>query len=244
MKDPRIKASDQVIKKSLEGNWYEEHLFTLEQSYQAYIFYQTQIDKCEEKIRCSLIEQAAKVRQGDITGFEKINQTPKKNQFNFKVRDLLKVIVGVDLCEVDGISEVSTVELISEIGTDMSQWASSKHFSAWLNVAPNTKITGGKIISSKMQKKKNYAGQTLRMAACGMTNSKSMIGDYARKMRSRLGKKGGVVATAHKLARIIYAMIKKQKSYDIKLINSEQYNWKQKRIRYLEKQLKQLKIAP
>ena len=94
-----------------------------------------------------------------------------------------------------------------------------------------------------MQKKKNIAGQTLRMAACGLTNSKSPIGDYARKMRSRLGKKGGVVATAHKLARIIYAMIKQQKSYDLQLFESEQKIWKQRRIRHLEKQLKQLKKA-
>lgn len=154
---------------------------------------------------------------------------------------MLKLIVGVDLCQVDGISEISSVELISEIGTDMNNWKSSKHFAAWINLAPNTKITGGKIISSKMQKKKNHAGQTMRMAACSLSKSKAPIGDYARRMKSRLGKKGGVVATAHKLARIIYTMIKEQKPYDKEIIAFDQEKWKHKRIKYLEKQLRQLK---
>lgn len=150
-------------------------------------------------------------------------------------------VVGVDLCEVDGISEISALELISETGTDMTKWENGKHFSAWLNLAPNTKITGGKIISSKMQKKKNRAGQTLRMACCSMTQNKNPMGDYARRMKARLGKKGGVVATAHKLSRIIYIMIKEQKAYDRNLISSEQEVWKQKKIVYLEKQLMKLK---
>lgn len=125
----------------------------------------------------------------------------------------------------------------------MSKWKNGKHFSAWLNVAPNTKITGGKIISSKMQKKKNHAGQTLRMACCSMSQNKGPMGDYARRMKARLGKRGGVVATAHKLARIIYAMIKEQRSYDKNLTNSEQEIWRKRKIAYLEKQLTKLKTA-
>ena len=156
---------------------------------------------------------------------------------------MLKIIVGVDLCEIEGISEISCLELLSEIGTDMTKWANSKHFAAWLNVAPNTKITGGKIISSKMQKKKNHPGQTLRMSASSLSKSKSPLGDYYRKMKSRLGKIEGVVATAHKMARIIYTMIKEKRSYNKETIAKSQNEWKEKRIKYLEKQLSQLKNA-
>lgn len=155
----------------------------------------------------------------------------------------MKVIVGVDLCRVDGINEISCLELISEIGTDMSKWPNSKHFSAWLNVSPNTKITGGKILSSKMQKKKNIAGQALRMSASTLSKSKAPIGDFARKMRSRLGKRGGVLATAHKLAKIVYTMIKEQKEYNPGILEQNNKLWKAKRIKYLEKQLDQLKSA-
>ena len=242
LKDPRIKAKDEDIRKSLKGIWRDEYLFMLKQAYEEYKFYQTQVKACEEKIRETLIENAAKILEGDITNLElERKKKPKKNQFSFNVRSLLKIIVGIDICKVDGISEISAIELISEIGTDMNKWKNEKHFSAWLNVTPNTKITGGKIISSKMQKKKNYAGQTLRMAASTLSQSKKPIGNYARKMKSRLGKKGGVVATAHKLARILYIMIKETRESDNDIIENDQKKWEIKRIQFLEKQLEQLK---
>lgn len=244
LKDPRIKASEEEIKKSLTGIWREEYLFMLRQAYDSYNFYQSQIKACEGKIEEILMNQASDVLEGDISDLKlKTKKKPGKNQYSFDAQSLLKVVVGIDLCQVDGISEICAVELMSEIGTDMSKWKSSKHFAAWLNIVPNTKITGGKIISSKMQKKKNHAGQTLRMAACNLAQSKAPIGEYARRMRSRLGKKGGVVATAHKLARIIYTMIKEQKAYSEDIMIIDQEKWKLKRIKYLEDKLRQLKKA-
>lgn len=243
LKDPRIKASEEDIKKSLVGIWKEEYLFMLRQAYDEYIFYQSQINVCEEKIKEQLVNQVANILDGDITEIQLEKKKPKKNQFNIDLRPMLKIIVGVDLCKIEGISEISCLELISETGTNMNKWQNSKHYSAWLNLAPNTKITGGKIISSKMQKKKNQAGQTIRMSASGLSKSISPMGDYARKMKSRLGKKGGVVATAHKLARIVYTMIKEQREYDPNILMENNELWKVKRIKYLEKQLNQLKKA-
>lgn len=153
------------------------------------------------------------------------------------------IIAGVDLSKVEGISEISFLEIISEIGTDMGKWKSSKNFIGWLNLAPNTKITGGKIISSKMQKKKNYAGQTLRMSASSLKKSKSPMGDYARKMRSRLGKKAGNVASAHKLAKTVYTMLKNKCPYNPTLVKLSQEKWREGRIAYLEKQIMQLKMV-
>jgi transposase len=242
-KDSRIKASDEEIIKSLKGIWKEEYLFMLEQAYDEYMFYQKQICQCDIKIENILKEIAAKKSEGEIPDVEKKKSRYRKNELNFNASPILTNIVGIDLCEIEGISEISALELISEIGTDMTKWKSSKHFSAWLNLTPNTKITGGKIISSKMQKKKNHAGQTLRMACCGLSKSKKPLGDFARKMKSRLGKKGGVVATSHKLSRIIYSMIKEQKSYNKNQINNEIGKWKEQKIKYLEKQLAKLKNA-
>lgn len=240
LKDPRIKASEEEIKKSLEGIWKEECLFMLQQAYDGYCFYQKQIKQCEEKIKEILLLQVANVKDGDITGMGAERKKRLKNDLSFDVQKLLHIIVGVDLCRIDSISEVTALELISEIGIDMTKWKSGKHFSAWLNLTPNTKITGGKIISSKMQKKKNQAGITLRMAASNMNKCKSPLGDYARKMRSRLGKKGAVVASAHKLSRIIYAMIKEQIEFDMNVYIDSQKTWKDQRIKQLENQLKRL----
>lgn len=243
LKDSRIKASDQDIKKSLSGIWKEEYLFMLEQAWQEYVFYQSQILKCEERIKDVLLNHTARVLEGDITGLGEKKKKPRKNEFNYVISPLLKIIATVDLCRIDGMSEVACLEILSETGTDMSKWRNAKHMAAWVNLAPNTKITGGRIISSKLQKKKNHAGQTLRMCANSLKTCKSPLGDYARKMKSRLGKQSGVVAAAHKLARIMYTMIKEHKEYDEQIMAIDHEKWKEKKIKYLEKQLNQLKMS-
>ena len=152
-------------------------------------------------------------------------------------------IAGVDLCKIPGISEVTALEFLAEVGVDMSKWQSAKHFAAWLNLAPNTKISGGKIISSKMMKKKNKAGQYLKQAASCLSTNKSPIGDYYRRMRAKLGGQGAVLATAHKLARIIYTMLLKQTEYNTGMILVNQEKFREEKIKKLEKQLARLKQA-
>jgi transposase len=276
--DPRIKASQDEIVKSLEGVWHEEYLFLLEQAVENYEFHQRQIKRCEEKIHEQLLKQVAIVKEGDISGVSmpvsahiadvntvesvaKIipNQTKnvsarkvgpvvkvvkaKKNQFDSPIATYLTEIAGVDLTKIPGISEVTALEFLSEVGVDMSKWKSSKHFAAWLNVCPNTKITGGKIISSKMMKKDNKAGQCLRQAASCLSANKSPMGDYYRTMRSRLGGKGAVVATAHKMARIIYNMIINKTEYNQQMVIGNQEKVKQDKIKKLEKVLDRLRNA-
>ena len=244
--DPRIKASKEDIIKSLQGIWSEEYLFMLRQAYDEYHFFQRQVKECETKIEQQLLKQVAKLKEGDITDIvlsAKLKKKPKKNQFNFALTPYLTGLTGVDLTKIPGVSEITAIEFIAEVGTDMSKWASAKHFAAWLNLAPNTKKTGGKIISSKIMKKKNKAGQSLKMAASSLFNSKSPLGDYYRRIRGKLGGKGAVVATAHKLARIIYTMIKDKKEYNTDMLIESQEQYKKQRIKQLEKQLAKLKIA-
>jgi len=244
--DPRIKASQEEIIKSLQGIWKEEYLFMLEQAVENYEFHQKQIKSCEEKIKQQLLKQVAIIKDGDITGVEetlkrKSKAKAKKNQFDFAISPYLIAIAGVDLCKVPGISEVTALEFISETGVDMTKWKSSKHFTAWENLAPNTKITGGKIINSKMMKKKNKAGQCLRQAASCLSNSKTPIGDYYRKMRTRLGGKGAAIATANKLSRIIYTMLLTKTEYSPAIMVDNQEKIKEEKIKKLEKQLARLK---
>jgi transposase len=244
--DPRIQATPEEMIKSLEGIWSDEYLFMLKQADEEYQFFQKQIKDCDKKIQEQLLKQVAIVKEGDISEVPQTNSTKKKgkkNQLDFDVAGHLKQLSGVDLCKLPGISEVTAMELISETGTDMSKWSSSKHFAAWLNLAPNTKITGGKVISSKMMKKKNRAGQALKMSASCLSRNKTAIGDYYRRMRAKLGGKGAVLATAHKLARIIYVMLKEKKEYNPEMLNEAQEKFKLRRIKQLEKQLAKLKQA-
>lgn len=244
LRDSRIQASEADIIKSLQGIWKEEYLFMLEQAYSTYFFYQHQIRECDQKIHAQLVKQIATVNLGDITEVEMISEKkgkPRKNQYSFHVAPLLKKITVVDLCQIPGISEVSALEFISETGVDMSKWKDLKHFAAWLNVVPNTKVTGGKIISCRMMKKKNTAGQTLRMGASCLLNNKTPLGDYHRRMSSKYGGKGAVLASAHKLSRIIYTMLDKKIEFDMKLLVDSQQNYREKRIKQLEQQLARMK---
>lgn len=258
--DPRIKASKEDILKSLEGVWNEEYLFMLEQAVEHYEFHQQQIKCCEEKIRQQLLKQVAIVKEGDISSvYMPVSPTVevievaegkvikerkvKKNQFNSPIDPYLVGIAGVDLTKIPGISEVTALEFLSEVGTDMGKWQNAKHFSAWLNLTPNTKITGGKIISSKMMKKDNKAGQCLRQAAACLSTNKSPMGDYYRTIRSRIGGKGAVVATAHKMARIIYNMLLKQTEYNEEMLMVNKNKVNQDKIKKLEKLLDRLKQA-
>ena len=244
--DSRIKASQEEIVKSLQGIWKEEYLFMLEQAVENYEFHQKQIKNCEEKIKQQLLKQVAIIQEGDITSLEEMLKKKvksKKNQFDFAISPLLIAIAGVDLCMIPGISEVTALGFISEVGVDMSKWNSAKHFAAWLNLTPNTKITGGKIISSKMMKKNNKAGQYLRQAASCLSTNKTPIGDYYRRMRARLGGRGAALTTAHKLSRIIYTMMVKKTAYNPGMMIDNQERFKEEKIKKLEKQLARLKQA-
>ena len=244
--DPRIKASQEEIIKSLEGIWKEDYLFMLEQAVENYEFHQKQIKSCEEKIQQQLLKQVAMINEGDITYLEELLKKKvkaKKNQFDFSVSPYLITIAGVDLCKIPGINEVTALEFISEVGVDMGKWKSAKHFAAWLNLTPNTKISGGKIISSKMMKKRNKAGQYLRQAASCLSTNKTPIGDYYRRMRARLGGRGAALTTAHKLSRIIYNMLLKKVEYNPEMMVSNQEKFKEEKIKKLEKQLARLKQA-
>ena len=248
LRDSRIKAPREDIIKSLKGIWREEYLFMLEQAVENYEFHQVQIKNCEKKIQAQLLKQVAIVNHGDITCLEdnsKKKEKPKgkKNQFDFSVALYLKAIIGVDLCQIPGISDVTALELISEVGADMSKWKSAKHFAAWLNLTPNTKITGGKVFSSKLMKKRNKAGQYLRQAASTLSTNKTPIGDYHRRMKGKLGGRGATLNTAHKLARIIYTMLLNKTEYNVMMVNENHENYKQDKIMKLEKQLERLRKA-
>ena len=120
---------------------------------------------------------------------------------------------GVDLTRIDGIEVSTALAVLSEVGADMSRFASAKHFAAWLGLAPGTKISGGKLLSGKTARTVNRAAQALRLSAASLRRSQSALGAYFRRLCARMDKPKAVTATAHKLARLIYAMLTKGEEY-------------------------------
>ena len=105
------------------------------------------------------------------------------------------------------------MKILAEIGTDMSKFPSAKHFASWLGLCPGNKISGGKILSAKTKPNANRAAQAFRLAANSLYHSKTAIGAYFRRMRAKLGAPKAITATAHKLAKILYTMLKERKSF-------------------------------
>jgi transposase len=214
MRDWRTKNDEETIAKALEGNYQPEHVFALKQAVELFDFYQQQIAVCDQQIGDYLRSLESKVD----TTIKPIQaaRVKKKNQRNapsFNCRHEAYRISGVDLTQIDGISESGALTILSEIGTDMSPWKTEKHFASWLTLCPNNKITGGRILQRRTRKASNRVRDVLCLCAQSLFNSRSALGAFSRRMRSRLGPQKAMVATAHKLALVIYRLLKFGKQY-------------------------------
>lgn len=211
LRDGRCKHDQGTIAASLEGHYRKEHLFSLQQAVEIYNFYQQQIFACDAVIENELASLEPK---GNQTGTLPTNKKRKnKSSLNFDVHSELYSLTGVDLTSIDGMNENSVLKVLAETGTDMSHWQTEKHFSSWLGLSPNNKITGGKVLSSKTKPTANRAAAAFRMSAYTLHGSNSALGAFYRRQRTRLGAPKAITATAHKLARTFYSMLKNGTEY-------------------------------
>jgi hypothetical protein len=137
----------------------------------------------------------------------------KENEGIFAARQRLHHVVGVDLTAIEGIEESTALVVVSEIGTDMSRWPGEKHFGRWLGLAPNPKKSGGTVQSSATRPGVNRAAQALRLAAKNLQRSQSALGAFCRRIAARRGLAKAMTATAYKLARLVYALLKHGTAY-------------------------------
>ena len=213
---PRCAHSEKDIAKALDGCYREEHLFALRQARELYQTYRRQIEACDTQIDAYMAEMEQK-REGTPTDDADYKRKRKgrihKNSARFDARGHLYRITGVDLTRIDGIDATTALKLIAEIGTDMSRWASVKHFTSWLALCPGLKKSGGRMISSRTRPSANRAAAALRVAAQTLHRSKSALGAYYRRMRTRLGAPKAITAAAHKLARLVYNMLRYGQEY-------------------------------
>ncbi len=126
-----------------------------------------------------------------------------KNHPKFNVREYLQRIHGVDVLAIYGISETGGLVILAETGTGFSKWESEAHFRSWLNLCPNNKISGGKLTSSKLMKKKaNAASRAFRHAANAVQKSDNWLGGYFRRMKTKAGHNSAIPTIASKIAPI------------------------------------------
>ncbi len=165
------------------------------------------------------------------------------NAFHFDAEQYSYDIPGVNLTRIPGISSLTGIKLISELGREFTEkFPSVKHFCSWLNFVPNNRISGGKILTSSVPKRKNFAGQSFRVSANTLSRSKGYLGDYFRWMRSKLGYNQAIIAVAHKLARIIYKMVQMGIEYDETIDWDKNINMLTMKQKLLKKRLAEIEL--
>ena len=212
LRDDRCGHSEAEIARALYGTWRSEHLFALKQALELYDFYHKELAACDREIAKHLKHfedksdgqplppKARRRRRGD-------------NRPTFEAREALYRMAGVDLTVIEGIEETTALVVLSEIGTDMSRWPSAKHFCSWLGLCPNHRISGGKVLSRRTKPCANRAATALRLAAQALHRSESALGAFLRRLKARVGAPKAITATAHKLARLVYSLLKHGTAY-------------------------------
>ena len=117
-----------------------------------------------------------------------------------------------------GLNKNALLSLTSELGGDfVEKFGDARRFTSWANLVPNNKISGVKLLSSRVPNRKNPVGQIFRQCANSLWRSQGPMGDYFRTMRARKGHLAAMVATGHKLATIFFTMVERKQEYDEKI---------------------------
>lgn len=232
--DPRVKASKDELIKSLKGVWREENLFELKQAYELYHIFKEKIKDCDEQIEKTVRKLGKNAHTKKDNNIKRKGNN--KNSLSFNGTLYLKNILGIDVTKIFGISELTALEIVSETGIDMTKWKTDKHFTSWLNLAPNNRVSGGKLLKPKKSKRRNKAGQALLIAAYALQRSDHWLGQYYRRMKSRNGPLVATKATARKLAIIFYKMIKNRTEFNPIPIETYSQNYRELRLKHLKKQ--------
>jgi transposase len=207
-RDRRVKASADAIAKALTGNWREEHLFVLRQALAMYDDIARHLAECDSKLQELL--RALGQRKVDLG---KVPRAGSKTRQEFDARQMLANWAGVDLTRINGLGVTAVMKILSELGPDLSRFATVKHFCSWLGLCPGTKISGGKVLSAKTKRSANRVRQALKMAAMSLSHSNSALGAFYRRLCSRMDKPSANTATAHKLARMVYFMLTRGEAF-------------------------------
>jgi len=239
LRDWRCGHDEAEIARALYGNWRAEHVFALRQAVELYDFYKRQVAACDREIARhlrtfadrsggrALPPKARRRRRGD-------------NRPAFEVRGALYRMSGADLTVIEGIEESTALVVLSEVGTDMGRWPSAKHFCSWLGLCPHHRISGGKVLSRRTKACGNRAAAALRLAASGLHRSQSALGAFLRRLKSRVGAPKAITATAHKLARLVYSLLKHGTAYVTQGMEEYEQRYRERAVKNLSRRAKEL----
>lgn len=239
LRNVQIKNNEEVIAHALVGDYREEHLFSLQQEYDLYCFYQLKIAECDNRI---LLFYQNSSHQIDPIKKPLIKRKSKgrKSHPKFDLRHELYRIIGTDTTTIPGFDVLTVQSIISEVGLDMNKWSTEKHFASWLGLSPGNKISGDKVLNTKTRKVINRATVAFRMAAYAAGKSHTALGAYYRRLKSRLGAPKAITATARKLSCLFYRLLKYGNDYIERGMDYYETQYKERVIKNLKNRAQEL----
>src|SRR6201987_807343 len=258
LRDKRIQASEEKIVKSLQGDWRKEHLFVLAKAWAQYQEGQKQIQDCDRELlqytqeleACTTVVKPLKMMclRPELMDSEPLNLPIKKrprkktskNQSQGPWHQELERFFGVDLTLIPGISVLTALTLMTELGNDLRAFKTQHHFASWLCLCPDNETSASKVLRRRTRRSQNRVRQALRMAASSLHHDKSHLGDKYRRLRARLSPPKAITAMAHQLARIIWTLITRQVPFDLSLFAEQEKLNDQRRFKHLAASARQM----
>lgn len=238
---PQCKSSKEDFIKALTGKYKEEQIFIMHQAVDAYDFHQGRMMKCDLRIGEYIKTLPVKPKTDTTTNLppEKVTSRRKNEPYVGGLRQQMIDIMGADLTIIEGIDTPTAFTIMSEFGYDLSKFPTEKHFASYLGLCPNNIITGGKVKRRGTRKVSSRAATALRLAAQSLWKSKSALGAFYRMMRTRLGAPKAITAAAHRLAKLIYRMLKHGENYVHQGMADFEAKRKEQALRSLKKKAKE-----
>jgi hypothetical protein len=236
LRDQRCKESQDTIAAALQGNYQEDHLFELKVAVDLFDTYIAKIKECELAGQSVLTGLAGDqfVAPDKQVGDWQI----RGHGFSFNPKALIESISGHNLLSLPGLGPTTVITLISECGLDMTRWPSEKHFVSWLDLSPQNKISGGKVLSSRTRQGATRAGSAFWMAAVPLSRTNTALGAFQRRLAARIGKSKALIATARKIAILYYKTLRYGMSFQDPGASSYQQATRERQLQGLQRRAK------
>lgn len=246
-----VKTPPAQLLKALTGTWQAPYLMELKQLWQTFQMMSDQLHECDQYIEAELrqycLDKGFTPPDPDDEGQSKSDRKIKssKNAPSITIVKAINTLTGIDPLSIDGVGGSFVLDVAAELGFTLHQFPSAKHFTSWLGLAPNRKVSGGKPLSSKTPKKQNHAATAFRQAANAIGLCKNHpLKPFFCAILKRQGRKGAITATARKLAVIYFNMITKQQPFEYTMPHTDNEKYRQNAITKLKKSIKKLNLTP
>jgi transposase len=239
--DAQVKASKEVIAKSLKGNWRQELLFVLAQEVELYGVYQDKIAECDRQLQTQLRTMAPKVDlESNPLGPRPKGKRAQGNAPKFDLRTELYRLTGVDWTQVNGIDVTVAQSVIAETGVDLSPFPSEGNFTSWMGLCPANDSSSGRVIRKSTPHVASRAATAFRQAASSLIRSQSYLGAQYRRLRTRLGAPKAITAMARKLACLFYRLLRYGQQYVDKGMQFYEEKYRDQQIKSVTRRAQQL----